>query len=291
MRKNKLVQTATSDGLFLHGYYVPSDDKKAAILHIHGFEGNFYENKFVQVLADELESKNIGFLTVNTRGNGRDTDFNTVDGKYKRIGARYERLEEAHLDITAWLKYLMGEGYKEIILQGHSLGTMKAVRYLFEGEYGDKISRLILLAPFDKKGHMLVQEKNTEELLKEAQKMVEAGRGEELITPDYGDGITSYETFISWYKQDELGRMFEFCSPEYDFPILKQIKIPTKIIVGSIDEYFYPTNPNHPEEAMELLLRNIPNSKGKIIDGAVHSYKPHEDLMAKEVSNFVLSSS
>lgn len=288
MANKKLVQISTSDGLFLHGYYVPSDDKKVAILHIHGFEGNFYENNFVYFLAKELEDKNIGFLSVNTRGNGRDTDFNTTDDKYKKIGARYELLEEAHLDITAWLKYLISEGYKEIILQGHSLGTMKAVRYLFEGELKDKVRRLILLAPFDKKGYMVVQKLDTDKLLAKAQDMVDTGKGDELTTSEFGDGIISYKTFISWYKQDDLGRVFEFCSPEYDFPMLKQIKIPSKIIVGSIDEYFYPTNPEHPEVAMNLLLKNIQNSKGKIIEGAVHSYKPHEDLMAKEVSNFIL---
>lgn len=289
MKKNKLLQITTSDGLYLHGYYVPSEDKKVGILHIHGFEGNFYENNFVHVLANEMEAKGIGFLTVNTRGNGRDTSFNTVDGKGKKIGARYELLEEAHLDITAWLKYLIDEGYKEIVLQGHSLGTMKAVRYLFEGEYKDKISKLILLCPFDKKGFMVINGKgNLEDLVNKAQKMVDEGKGDELISPEFddGDGATSYKTFVSWYKQDDLGRMFEFCSPKYDFPILKQIKVPTKIVVGSNDEYFYPTNPKHPEEAMELLLKNIPNSKGKIIDDAVHSFKSHEDIMAKEVSSF-----
>jgi len=289
MKKNRLLQIATSDGLYLHGYYVPSEDKKVGILHIHGFEGNFYENNFVHILIDEMEKNNIGFLTVNTRGNGRDTDFNTTDGKYRKIGARYELLEESHLDITAWLKFLIEEGYKEIVLMGHSLGTIKAVRYLFEGELKEKVNKLILLAPFDKKGYMIVQKLDTEELLLKAQKMVDEGNGDELITPEFGDGITSYKTFISWYKQDDLGRMFEFSSPNYDFPILKQIHIPTKIIVGSIDEYFYPTNPEHPEEAMGLLLKNISNSKGKIVEGSVHSFRHHEDIMVKEVSSFILS--
>src|SRR3989344_3537114 len=132
--KGQLLQISTSDGLDVHGFYVPSKGKKTAILHIHGFEGNFYDNNFVHVLADSLDEAGIGFLTVNTRGNGRDTDFSTVDNKLKRIGARYELLEEAHLDITAWLKFLIKEGYQQIVLQGHSLGTMKVVRYLFEGE-------------------------------------------------------------------------------------------------------------------------------------------------------------
>lgn len=166
MKKNQLLQAATSDGLYLHGYYVPSDNKKIAVLHIHGFEGNFYENKFVHALINELEEKGIGFLTVNTRGNGRNTDFNTVDGKIVRVGAQYELLEEANLDITAWLKYLLNEGYEEIVLMGHSLGTIKVVRYLYEGELKDKVNKLILLAPFDRKGFFVSQNKDLDEMLK-----------------------------------------------------------------------------------------------------------------------------
>lgn len=289
MKKNKLLQISTSDGLYLHGYYVPTESKKVGVLHIHGFESNFYENNFVHILANEMEEKEIGFLAANTRGNGKDTDFNTVDGKCKRVGARYELLEEAHLDITAWLKFLLDEGYREIVLMGHSLGTIKAVRYLFEGEHKGKINKLILLSPFDKKGMMASSgRKDIEGLLDKAQKMVNDGKGDELTTPEFEEGVMSYKTFISWYKQDNFGRMFEFCTPNYGFPILKQIRIPTKIVVGSKDEYFHLSNPEHPEEAMGLLLKNIPNSRGKIIEGAVHSFKPHEEIMTKEVSGFVI---
>jgi predicted alpha/beta-fold hydrolase len=62
---------------------LPAAIKKSAVLHIHGFEGNFYENNFGYVLTDELEKQNTAFLTVNTRNNGRNTDFNTVGGVYE----------------------------------------------------------------------------------------------------------------------------------------------------------------------------------------------------------------
>ncbi len=288
MNSNKLLQVETSDGLFMHGYYVPSVDKKAVILHVHGFEGNFYENKFVHVLANTLEQEGIGFLSVNTRGNGKDTDFNTTAGKLQKIGARYELLEEAHIDISAWVEYLVTEGYERIILQGHSLGTVKAVRYLFEGQYKDKIASLILLAPFDKKAGMVANGRtDLDNLLKKANTIVKEGRETELIANEFGDGDMSYKTFISWYSQDDLGRMFEFCSKSYTFPVLKKISVATKIIVGSKDEYFHNSNNDHPEEAMNILLSNIPNAKVKIITNAPHSFAPHEKEMAKEVVLFV----
>jgi pimeloyl-ACP methyl ester carboxylesterase len=251
---NQLLQVSTSDGLYLHGFYCPTSDKKNALLHIHGFEGNFYENNFVYSLIKNLSQNNIAFLAVNTRGNNKNSDFNTVDGGCKTIGSWNELLEEAHIDISAWIKFLLDQGYQEIILQGHSLGTLKVIRYLFEGEYKDKISKLILLSPFEKH------------------------------TPS---SDLSPQTFESWDNQSDFARVFDFSATDYGFPILKQIKIPTKIIVGEKDEYFYPTNPNDFQKIMNLLLSHIPNSQGVFIPDAIHSYKPNEELMAKEVTNFI----
>lgn len=209
MIKNKLVRISTRDGLYLHGYYVPSKDKKVAVLNIHGMNGNFYEVNYVYVLADKLEEKGVGFLTVNTRGNGKDTDFDTVNEKIIRIGSRYELLEKAHLDITSWLKFLIDKGYKEIILMGHSAGTIKVVRYLFEGELTGRVNKFILLAPIDALGARIAKGRNDiVDFLKKAQKKVDEGKGEELVMPEFDHDLLSYQTFISWYQQDDLGRMF-----------------------------------------------------------------------------------
>src|SRR3989304_5490778 len=288
MEGNRVLQVATADGLFLHGYYLPSKERNKAVLHIHGFEGNFYENSFVNAIATQLTENNTGFLTVNTRGNGKDTDFNTADGKYRRVGSRYELLEEAHLDINAWIKFLISEGYKEITLMGHSLGTMKIVRYLFEGEFKNKVEKLILISPFDKKSlDVLKNVESVESLISNAKNLVNEGKGEELVVLKNGKYVMSYQTLLSWFNNDDLGRMFEFCTPDYEFPILRQISIPTKIIVGSKDEHFHLSNPEHQEEAMEILLKNISNSKGIIIENARHSFRGFEETLAKEVCDFV----
>ncbi|PIY65190.1 hypothetical protein COY91_03180, partial [Candidatus Shapirobacteria bacterium CG_4_10_14_0_8_um_filter_39_15] len=160
--------------------------------------------------------------------------------------------------------------------------------YGFEGQFKKNIKKLLLLAPFDQKGELVKNNDNLNYLLVKARKAVEIGNGQK-ITPvsDFGTLGVSYRTYVSWYEQNDFGRMFDFCCKDDDFPILKQIKIPTKIIVGSKDEYFYQRNPEHPEEAMEILLKNIPISEGKIIEGAVHSFSPCEDIMAEEVAKFL----
>lgn len=287
MNKNKIVRVASLDGLYLYGYFAPKNGK-VALLHIHGFEGNFYENEFVWSIGGKLDKMGITFLTANTRGNGKDTNFNTTKNKIVRVGGHYESLDDAYLDIDAWIKFLMDEGYGEIYLQGHSLGTIKSVRYLFEGKYKDKVKKLILICPFDGKA-MIDRDikKDINELVKKAEEKVKQGKGEELASEEFETVGMSYKTYVSWYQRNDFGRMFEFCNKDYDFPLLQKIKIPTKVIVGSKDEFFHTSNPNHPEEAVKIMLDKIPNSEGKIIQKAPHSFIGFENELAEEMSDFV----
>jgi predicted alpha/beta-fold hydrolase len=257
---NSLVKTCTSDGLYLHGYHVESSDKKTVLLLIHGLEGNFYEIEFVHTLSKELDRNDIGFLSVNTRGNGKITDFNTKDDKIVTIGSWNELLEEAHLDISAWIEFLISENYENIILSGHSLGTFKVVRYLFEGKYADKIKKLILLAPFDIKTSF-----NT-----------------------YGESVNlSEQTKNSWINDSDFSKIFSFFDSNYSYPILNKIQIPVKIIVGSKDIFFHPSDLKHPENAMDILLKNIKNSDGIVIEDLDHSYNPYPEKMVDEVLKFI----
>lgn len=287
MSKKGLVQIATSDELCLQGYFTPKAGK-SALLHIHGFEGNFYENKFVQVLASELDKENITFLMVNTRGSEKIKEFNTLNGGVKTIGARYELLEESPIDINAWIEFLEKEGYRDIVLMGHSLGTMKVVRYLSEGKYQDRIKKLILLSPFDKKAWLRSHTQiPLEVLLAKAEKMVRDGMGNEMVEDGFNVIDVSYKTWISWFKQDDMGRMFEFVTKNYESPILKKINIPTKVIVGSNDDYFHISNSHNSQEAMDILLKTILNSKGVLIAGGEHSFAPHEKTLSDEVIKFI----
>lgn len=105
--------------------------------------------------------------------------------------------------------------------------------------------------------------------------------------PKYFDTIDlSFQTYASWYKDDALGHMFDFYKPKYDFPVLSQIKVPVHIVVGTHDEFFHPSDPSNPQAAMDILLKHIPTSSGKLIQGAVHSFKGHEDEVAVEVTAF-----
>jgi pimeloyl-ACP methyl ester carboxylesterase len=82
--------------------------------------------------------------------------------------------------------------------------------------------------------------------------------------------------------------MFDFSDAAYDFPVLRSIEVPVKVIVGSKDAIFHPTNPDHPEEAMGILLRHLRLGYGKIIEGAPHSFYGFEEELADEILDFAI---
>lgn len=290
--KAELVKTTTEDNLFLNGLFVEGDKQKPAMIFIHGFEGDFYSHKFISTLGEEFARNNYTFLSVQTRGTGQKIELVQTDFEPRFIGSHLELLEEAFLDIDAWVKFLLDKGYSNIILSGHSLGTIKSVRYLFEGKYKDKIKKLILFAPFDKNG---AEDKFTKGKWKEyveiAKKKVEEGKGEDYIPMDSTDPWDeiniSYQTYASWYSQDDIGCMFDFYRQDYNFPTLNKIQIPVQFIVGSKDDFFNATNPENSQEALDILLKNISNSTWEIINGAGHTFNGYEEELVKDVLDFI----
>lgn len=268
------ISITTSDNKRFDGVYLEGSKDKPAVIYIHGMFGDYKTPNFVNNIKEELIKNDFAYLATNNRGEGENS--------------RYELLEEAYLDISAGIKFLIEKGYNKIILIGHSAGTVKIVRYLSEGEYKDNVIKLILVAPIDPLGGRIVHGRNNiEEFLRRAREKVDQGKGKEMITSEFDHDDVSYQTFISWYKRDELGRMFEFCNKDYDFPILSQIKIPVKAIVGTKDEYLNPSNPGHPEEAMNILSKHIKDFNYKIIEGSGHNFNGFEKVLVEEIITFI----
>ncbi|MBN1373919.1 DUF1749 domain-containing protein [Candidatus Dojkabacteria bacterium] len=287
--KGQLVQTFTEDDLQLSAFFVEGDKTKPAIIHVHGFEGDFFSNKFVHAIGDTVSSDGNAYLTCQTRGMGMATEFHTATPEVGRnIGGDYERLEEAHYDISAWIKFLLELGYKSVILQGHSLGTIKIVRYMSEGKYADRVKALILLCPFDKTaGSDIYTKGKLKEYVETTRKKVREGKGRDIIPSEYDPSDSSYQTFLSWYDDTNLGRMFDFYNKEYEFPVLKALNLPVHVIVGSKDEYFAPGQEGKFSEVLKFMLSKLKNGTGKLIEGATHGFGGYEDMAAKSVIEFV----
>ena len=259
-------------------------------IHVHGYAGNFYGNNFVHVIGESVTQDYGSFLTIETRGS-YDQQALHIDKKPAELGGAYlEKLEAAYLDIDAWITFLLNKGYRNIVLQGHSLGTYKVVRYMHEGKNKQFVQKLILLCPFEA---FACAEKDTQgqltRYLAEAKKQVELGNSLELIPQSWNTMPMSYATMLSWYNNTSASHCFDYAQADYQSDYLHQIAQPVSIIVGSKDEYFSPHNPDHPEISLEKLRSQFPQAVAALIPGAHHSFRGYEKVVAEKVKIFVCS--
>lgn len=289
--KTNIVQTTTKDKLILSGLFKEGDTPKSAVILVHGFTSDFYSHKFFHSIQEKLESNGIASVAIQNRGTGMHTEF-LLEGRKESewIGSFYEKIEEAHLDISAWIEFLKNKGYSAITLLGHSLGTIKTVRYLFEGTYSDQINNIVLLAPFDKNGFIEnYTEGKWKEYVKTAQKEIDNGEGRKIIPEHFEDFPMSYTNFVSWYQDSELNNMWDFYRGDnYNFPILNKIEIPTLILVGDKDEFFYIPQFSTLESVRKILLNNISNLDLHILKGANHTYVGFENIVSELVKKYLL---
>lgn len=288
--KAELLQSITEDELILNCLYLEGDKDKPMTILVHGFTSDFYSHKFFHTIQEGLHENNLASCAIQNRGTGIRTEFikkDREDGRW--IGSFYELLEEAHLDISAWIEKFKDLGYSKFILAGHSLGTYKVVRYLFEGDNHSEIIALSLLAPFDKNGYIkrLAGDKLAENL-RIANQEVENGNGEAIIPKDFDDYPMSYQSYISWYQDTELNKIWDFYKNEkYNNPLLKNIQIPVQIIVGDEDPFFYMPEFSTLESTKEILTENIKDLEINILENCEHTYVGFEDQVAELLIKFI----
>lgn len=277
--KFELVKVTTSDELTLHGLLSRSDTERPMLVFLHGAASNFYNNDFVVPLATEFQKHGFGVLAVNTRGH--DCLWGEAEKPDRQSGQLFELMEEAALDIDAWLEFLKAEGYSNFVLAGHSLGTQKVVRYLSEGKYPESVRQLFLLGPFD--NCFVEAEENKEKLLENLQLAADAiasGRGRELCP--FTPFPLSYRAFASQAADDDVCNMFDFYREDYDFPALRSVGIPIRMISGSEDEWL-----RAPKTKADTLARHLRDFDYSIIEGSNHDYEGYEDELVGHIVRFV----
>src|SRR4051812_29408322 len=135
--RTTFLRAPTADHLLLQGQlYEPEHPWDVAVLHLHGMAGNFYENRFLDVMAHAYTGAGVALLAANTRGHDMIADFPLVAGDVPsaRRGVAYDVFAECVHDLRAWIDVLAARTTMPIVVQGHSLGGSKAVYYLHHSE-------------------------------------------------------------------------------------------------------------------------------------------------------------
>ena len=283
--KGELVRVNTEDDLELQGFLVePRKRTRTAVVYVHGWVGNFYENLFLNSIAKRLTGQGLAFLSCNNRGAGIVTEFVKSDKsntKRIRIGGSLERFEDCIKDIRAYIDYLSSRGYDRIILKGHSLSCQKTTYYKYMT--GDaRVKGLIFLAPVDDVAvSKRLLGRRYLESLKIAKKMVEEGNGD-MPVPGWMQfyPLLSASTFLSVANPDSASARIFDCSGE--LKEIKEIDCPVLAIFGSRDNYQH-----NPETQLKLLNETAKDCTVFLIDGANHWFAGSEENLSEHIGNWI----
>lgn len=293
MRIEKIYFNA-EDGTELFGLLHTSENRndKDVVISTHGIGSNCFKKR-EDIIAQKLTSNNIAFFTFNNRGNGL---VNGVKSNGEKIlqGTVFENVEDSYYDIVGVIKLMINKGYKNIHMQGHSLGSTKTV-YTYnkliengEQELLNKIKSVILLSLVDIPELMnyLINSTNNQDFIKFAlQKESEGNFDYILDTKVPFLPLISVKTFLKYYRNNKNIDFAKYTTKDFKFEKLNNIKVPIFMRWGNVNELI-----SLPADKLAELMNEKINNQNKdisYVDGATHNYKGKEELLAEEILSFL----
>lgn len=281
----ELVRINSIDGIEQVGIlYTPNDITDKIVIHVHGLNGNFYENKFLDILSKVYTDKKYAFLTFNNRGKDYISEFTRGDESVI-IGGSLERFKDCLLDIQGVINWVREKGYKEIILEGHSYGCNK-VLYYYNNTKDNSIKQIVLLAPCDItfEAKKFLSEEEYKKAKEESTRLVNENKEKELI--DFSimaNGKISAGTYYYDFLPGGENDFIRYSDGKNgESTILNSIDIPVLIVFGNVDECVL----TQPIDIVESYLNNnISNCNIQIIDGANHSYTGKYEELGQIIRN------
>jgi dienelactone hydrolase len=256
------------DGLGLEGAIVRPRGiatRPVAILWIHGNTSKYYDAPYMQV-GHELAALGYTFITCNTHGQDM---WGLEDGGSEE--ACRERFEQIPLDVKAWVDMAMVEGFRGVVLVGHSFGANKVLYY--QAEQQDPRVLGVVSASGDMKW------KATPELVALAEEMEAQGKLDEVLphvdAPWYR---MSARTFLSRARLAQ-----QAFDSETKTPHVARIICPLLAFYGSEEEWCGTAGD------LDTVRRNALSAarvETTIIEGADHVYWGKASIVAGLIADW-----
>ncbi len=290
--KAETIHFKATDNVKLDGIIYKAEERtKRILISTHGMITNCIKERD-EIIAKEIEKIKIDTLVYNNRGHDIMSFIKKQNGEETIGGTAFEDVEECTNDIEGAITFCLEKGYKEIYLMGHSLGSTKTVytyNKLIENNQKtilEKIKGIILLSLIDIPTVLRIY-LNTRypEMLTYAKNM-EREKMENILMPETAFLYPiSVKTFLKYARDYENINFARFSEKQYEFKELNKIKVPLMLRWGNIKEMIL----QKPEELCNNLKEKISNKQLDIgyIDGANHSYRGKEEILAKEIKNFL----
>jgi pimeloyl-ACP methyl ester carboxylesterase len=279
--RGELVRVWTEDELQLQGLYCAPHQERGlpAVFHVHGASSNFYRSQFLDPLAEELSGRGVAFLTANTRGHDIINSVYSKDPTAsRRLGTALEMFEESPLDIAAWLGFLQGQGYREVVLLGHSFGAHKAAFYCSETS-DERVRGLIFLSPADQGLWVQAMGPEAERTSSWATEKVSSGQGEALLERGPAPYPMSARTIRSLFVTAKPD-IFRFGRPDDTWEVVSRLGCPILAVLGTVAE-FISTTPQVALTNLKAKAVSSPRCDTVVLEGAPHNYRGHEEELTR----------
>ena len=289
----EVIYFLATDGIKLDGLLYRSKNKiEDIILSIHGMATNCMKKRET-TMAKFANENNIDYFCFNNRGSElvKYTRRYTEGKREKTLGGTsYEDVLEGYEDITGAIIKLKELGYKNIYLQGHSLGCTKIVYTYHElkDEQDDMLNNIkgiILNSLIDVPRALKVYLRdNFDKYLTYAEEKEKNGQKDEMMPKEAFIHPISVKSFLR-YARDYQDINFANFGEDQELKVLNNIDVPLFMRWGNVNEMIV----QMPEELVDFMNKCITNPKKDIyyIDGANHSYEGKEEELAKQIIAFI----
>ena len=292
----ELINFMATDGVNLEGilYKASSNISEKIMLSVHGMTSNCFKKRDIEI-AKKANEKGIDYFAFNNRGSEivKYIKKETEGQPAKELaGTAYEDVLEGYEDIVGAIIKLKELGYKNIYLQGHSLGCTKIV-YTYnelinndETEILENIKGVILLSLVDIPMALKIYLRdNFKQYLDYAEKLEHENKIYEMMPRESFIHPISVKSFLR-YARDNKDIDFANYGKDNELEKLNNIQVPLFMRWGNDNEMII-------QQADELstMVNNIITNENKnidYIDGANHSYTGKERELAEQIVEFVL---
>ncbi|VCU67963.1 Alpha/beta hydrolase family protein [Pigmentiphaga humi] len=265
----------TEDQVRLHvAFFPPADKNRPVVLCTHGVANAFYNTPLWEV-AQAIHRLGWGVALFNNRGHDW-VSANPIDARW--IGAAHERIEDCALDFKAGLDWLNAQGYRNLVIGGHSLGGLKA-NYALRTLPSGSFKGLAMFSSPRLPDEQVWDWKRHEDILDRCRALSQAGDGRTLMEVEMPTntpamrGLMCADTYINKYGPTAVTTVLRDAAG---------IAVPVFLLAGTKE---------HPQLAfsadMEKALVNAVSVTRAVIDGADHLYTDKSDQVASAFSDWL----
>ena len=283
----EIVKFTASDGIILDGILNKCEEKTNKILiQIHGMVSNCFKKR-ERTIAQTVENIGVDTLCFNNRGSEVVRYIKSETASFLG-GTAYEKIEDCYYDIVGAIEFALNLGYKNIYLQGHSLGSTKVV-YTYNrlkeenSKYLKNIKAIILLSLCDSSD--TIEMNKDDKYLKIAEEKASNGELMNLMPLEsyvHPISVKSYLQYARDYQSIDFAR---FDEKDYEFEVLNKIEVPLFMRWGNVNELIK-RDAKDLAQFMNEKIHN-PNKDISYIDGADHTYYEKEEQLGEEIKEFL----